>query len=695
MGTTITAAGAHSTREASDVLPASKGGAKGHHSLGNIAAYAIDSYGGGIRSNFAATTAPSSPAPVAGQLWYKSDSKTLNQYRGNAFVEIGALGPALNTTALRSIDAAANVADGQVIEVLGNSSVGDCRPFRCVWDDDSTATHDGVLVFRPTAGAAATGDGRWLRVSAVDSEATISAAATVNLAATHSDNVLVDGSYYSTGYISALGTLPAGVIRILRFNGKNRLVQSSSLELTNWGNDLIVDDGDIVTVRSRGSGNWTLIAHKTNKQLWRDRTPSGGAFHYLWAVGPDATTNFPYLALDGGYSRSRVLIRGGVHLSDIGDGVDFAGIVAAGTASSPTRRAAPHRIVHFYGWSWDETAYAPPKPGGIGGGAPYTGRSGNISIAILDTPEQYSRGGAILFGACLTGGDASDPQIVPYEHGWMRDNGLVLPGLATVAGPTGRAGVDGDARVSAGGARITYPFEYGGAAKNINSPGYVNWADVKPQGNLHLIASDHAKGFYALCFRMEDGITNGWDWGVDQTNDYLMVATVASGTRTNRIAYDASGNVFPITTGGPSHGKSTNRWSSVFSNTINANGSTSTSAAVAFFKNASESYEGNVVDLRADRSQAVAYNFIYCGADDNGTPAETFKVNGHGRVSIKGNQVVAERVTGFTTAAGTANKDASGINVGAITATDGNLQAVAAWVKSLHDAAAAHGLIGA
>ena len=58
-------------------------------------------------------------------------------------------------------------------------------------------------------------------------------------------------------------------------------------------------------------------------------------------------------------------------------------------------------------------------------------------------------------------------------------------------------------------------------------------------------------------------------------------------------------------------------------------------------------------------------------------------------------QVVGARVTGFTTAAGSANKDASAINVGTITATDANLQAIAAWAKALHDAMATHGLIGA
>jgi hypothetical protein len=64
-------------------------------------------------------------------------------------------------------------------------------------------------------------------------------------------------------------------------------------------------------------------------------------------------------------------------------------------------------------------------------------------------------------------------------------------------------------------------------------------------------------------------------------------------------------------------------------------------------------------------------------------------------LTVNGTQVVGARNTGFTTATGSANKDASGINVGTITATDGNIRAVAAWLKAIHDALEGHGLIGA
>lgn len=58
-------------------------------------------------------------------------------------------------------------------------------------------------------------------------------------------------------------------------------------------------------------------------------------------------------------------------------------------------------------------------------------------------------------------------------------------------------------------------------------------------------------------------------------------------------------------------------------------------------------------------------------------------------------QVVGPRVTGFTAVLGTGNKAGASLNTATITATDGNVQALLAYVKALGDAMTAHGLIGA
>lgn len=58
-------------------------------------------------------------------------------------------------------------------------------------------------------------------------------------------------------------------------------------------------------------------------------------------------------------------------------------------------------------------------------------------------------------------------------------------------------------------------------------------------------------------------------------------------------------------------------------------------------------------------------------------------------------QVVGPRVTGFTAVLGTGVKTGASLNTATITATDGNVQALLAYVKALGDAMTAHGLIGA
>ncbi len=69
-------------------------------------------------------------------------------------------------TDLRAIDAAAVFLDGDKARLLGLSAIGDVVAFDVEWSAASSATADNVNVFRPSTGAAASGNGRWLRVTA-------------------------------------------------------------------------------------------------------------------------------------------------------------------------------------------------------------------------------------------------------------------------------------------------------------------------------------------------------------------------------------------------------------------------------------------------------------------------------------------------------------------------------------------------
>ncbi len=70
---------------------------------------------------------------------------------------------------LEAMSAAELFADGEFALVRGRAAAGDCRPYVVKWTAASTADEDLATVFRPIAGTAASGAGRWLlEVSSVD-----------------------------------------------------------------------------------------------------------------------------------------------------------------------------------------------------------------------------------------------------------------------------------------------------------------------------------------------------------------------------------------------------------------------------------------------------------------------------------------------------------------------------------------------
>lgn len=85
-------------------------------------------------------------------------------------------------TALRAVDAAALVDANQPAIVIGAAALGDIEPFVVYWSASSSASDDGVSVFRPSTGAASTGNGRWLRAAATRTRTMTSADATPSVA---------------------------------------------------------------------------------------------------------------------------------------------------------------------------------------------------------------------------------------------------------------------------------------------------------------------------------------------------------------------------------------------------------------------------------------------------------------------------------------------------------------------------------
>jgi len=378
----------------------------------------------------------------------------------------------------------------------------------------------------------------------------------------------------------------------------------------------------------------------------RDYTASAGAYVHGINYGPDSDTNFPYFAVRGDTDRGRVMARSQLWCYDLNDGFDLLLMAQSGTASSPSVRTAPCRAGHIYNVHRDATgnvliaaANMPLET------ASYTGRSGNVSFFIIETPTQTARGGGIEFGACRTGGDASDPQVVPYATAWLKNGGVIAPGLAAVVGPTGNlAGVDGDARVAAGGARISFPFNYSdsvtpnppGDSPKINCPGYVNWYNTDSTANFTAIASHYTKGFAAISIRGEIDTSCGFDWLLDQpdatfTNWKYGLFSVNASTRTARLWISNGGILFPADDGVTDLGKTTNRFLTLLARRGNFSQPAQSTSAL-FLKNSHASFDNTIIEGQASIAAATGWDCLKFSSAIDSSPATVFRVNGRGAI---------------------------------------------------------------
>lgn len=116
------------------------------------------------QTNFSGPTAPS--VPVEKQFWHDTTTGFLKQYRGGVWRVVEGHPPAETVTALKALSAAEIFGNNALLWVIGDAIVGDCTPFAVKWNSASNATNDDYAVFRPSAGAAASGSGRWLRAAA-------------------------------------------------------------------------------------------------------------------------------------------------------------------------------------------------------------------------------------------------------------------------------------------------------------------------------------------------------------------------------------------------------------------------------------------------------------------------------------------------------------------------------------------------
>lgn len=105
------------------------------------------------------------------------------------------------------------------------------------------------------------GTGQDTAVEAIDAlsvkGADIASAATTNLAAATGDFVDVTG----TTTITALGTIAAGVERVVRFTGALTLTHNGTSLILPGGVNIATAAGDVARFRSLGSGNWLCVGY--------------------------------------------------------------------------------------------------------------------------------------------------------------------------------------------------------------------------------------------------------------------------------------------------------------------------------------------------------------------------------------------------------------------------------------------------
>ena len=88
--------------------------------------------------------------------------------------------------------------------------------------------------------------------------ASIASATTVDLATSSGEYVTVTGS---TGPITSLGTLPAGVLRVLLCASTPTFTYNGTSQILPGGADIIASAGDVLWFISEGAGNWRCVSY--------------------------------------------------------------------------------------------------------------------------------------------------------------------------------------------------------------------------------------------------------------------------------------------------------------------------------------------------------------------------------------------------------------------------------------------------
>lgn len=94
--------------------------------------------------------------------------------------------------------------------------------------------------------------------AAIAGAGTIASATTCDIGAQDANYLAVSGTTTITGF----GTVSAGIIKVLKFDGALTLTHNATSLILPGGANITASAGDVVVMRSEGSGNWRCLAYQ-------------------------------------------------------------------------------------------------------------------------------------------------------------------------------------------------------------------------------------------------------------------------------------------------------------------------------------------------------------------------------------------------------------------------------------------------
>jgi hypothetical protein len=433
------------------------------------------------------------------------------------------------------------------------------------------------------------------------------AAPALALASARSANVVITGS----GEIRSFGPASDGLERTLRFEADVLLVHDAArLVLPNGGLNLLCQAGDCLSAVCRGGDSWVVSNYQPANVITKlDRRASKGALAYRWAVGGGAATEAPDFAVEGGYDRTKVVMKSAM-LNDPGDTPEIGLMIADGTAAAPRPWQAPYPGAFIYGWPRDATGTSVAQTGPGFGDAQWLGRNAQITFAIAETPTPTARGGALVFGVCPRG------RQVPVDRGWFGPRGgFVLSGRAL------------EGALAAG--RVKYPWQPAKAQEKYHPAPGLNWYDYQDDATLTLIASDTADN-KVLSIRRDDDLGRGAGLDYVAASDELRLGRVAQGRFTAAWSWTARGDQAPAADRGADLGEPARRVRTVHADAIDVRRAAKGPAAL--FHSEAPDANGDVLTLSAAADPGAGFSFLKAVGEQD----DVVRIDGAGGVAAAG-----------------------------------------------------------